>query len=151
MEISGNCFFGPATSWFDRDRFMPLIAPNAPKESSSHPNDGDRAPYWYLAGDEAAYRNNSHSSGYKDAVTPLWFFDANTWAEHLDYEGIDKIDHENGIHSPRYDGSFWPFNRSMWTAVHNWFARNKKEMTCGGKSVVGAPGDWPRFDTGPMR
>jgi hypothetical protein len=119
VAIAQNCFFGPSHSWFDRDRFMPLIA-------------------------------KDKSSGYKDAATPLWFFDVNTWVEHLDYDGVDKIDHDNSIRSPRYDG----FSGGMWTAIHNWFARNKKEMVCTFRfkePVVGAPGNWPRFDTGPIR
>jgi hypothetical protein len=134
VAIAQNCFFGPSTSWFDRDRFMPLIAKNKRDED------------WTGGVDPV----NTHRSGYKDAVTPLWFFDSNTWVEHLDYDGVDKIDHDNSIRSPRYDG----FSGGMWTAIHNWFARNKKEMVCAFRfkePVVGAPGDWPRFDTGPIR
>jgi parallel beta-helix repeat protein len=147
IAVNGNCFFGPSTSWFDRDRFTRVIAPNPSKGDGAHGDEGDKAPYWYLAGDEAAYRNNSHSSGYKDALTPLWFFDANTWVEHLDYDAVDKIDHDNTIDSPLTE----TFHGGLLKAIHNWFARNKREMTCGGRAVVSAPGDWPRFDTNPTR
>ena len=119
VSITENCFFGPSASWFDRDRFMPLIA-----------------------GDKKHVGN--------DAATPLWFFDVNTWVEHLDYDAVDKIDHENSIRSPRYDG----FSGGLFKAIHNWFARNKKEMTCTFRfqdPVVSAPGNWPRFDTNPVR
>ena len=140
VSIKENCFFGPSTSWFDRDRFMPLIA-----------------------GDQKHVGN--------DALTPLWFFDANTWVEHLDYDGVDDIDAKNAIESPRYQDDvrgIWEALGSIFkprnTAIHNWFARNKKEMVCtfrftgspvvrDGRSngVVSAPGNWPRFDTNPVR
>jgi hypothetical protein len=154
ISISQNCFFGPATSWFDRDRFMRLIAPTVgqdgdnDKDSGWTNRDSDHKSIFGTSSSRKAYRDNSFSTHNNDALTPL--FDVNTWVEHLDYDGVDKIDHDNAIRSPRYDG----FSGGLWTAIHNWFARNKKEMVCAFRfqePVVSAPGDWPRFDTHPIR
>jgi hypothetical protein len=152
VSIAQNCFFGPKTSLFDRDRFMPLIAP-------TKGDDKDTPVVLAVPGTHDGYKTNSFGRHNKlgvrdnDAATPMWLNDSNTWVEHLDYDGVDKIDHDNSIRSPMYDG----FSGGLFKAIHNWFARNKQEMVCAFRftePVVSAPGDWvfplPR-NTNPVR
>lgn len=144
VSIRGNCFFGPTTSWFDRDRYMPLIAPNPGKGRDEELE----APF------SGGYKSNSfgvHKNGFRDndAKTPLWIYDANTWVEHLDYNAVDDIDHKNTISSPLTEGT--PFRAGFWTAIHNWFARNKKDIRCDGNPVLTDGGSWPWSATSPAR
>lgn len=115
VRIVDNCFFGPTQGLFDKDQWIPLIA-----------------------------RTNAvgTSVGYNDALTPV--FDKNTEIEHLDYDSVDRIDHENAIRSPTWHGK----GLINWNAFHNWFARNKKEITCkfrygGERPILSDGGKWP--------